>query len=92
MKLESHKEFLSRCITNGLVPKGLELMLESTVVNHDQNLVDNLNSKIKQFSLSVMKDIVQFCEKTIDATKAEISTAETSFRSNTSEEQFKAKL
>ena len=67
-------------------------MLESTVVNHDQNFVDNLNSKLKQFSLSVMKDIVQFREKTIDATTTEISTAETSFRSNTSEEQFKAKL
>ena len=92
MKLGPHKELLSRCITNGLVPKGLELMLESTFVNHAQNFVDNLYSKLKQFSLSVMKGIVQFCEKAIDATTTEISTAETSFKSNTNQEQFKAKL
>ena len=44
---ESHKEFLSRCITDGLVPKGLELMLERTIGNHDQNFLDNWYSKLK---------------------------------------------
>ena len=37
-----------------------------------------------------MKDIVQFCDKTIDATRTEISTAENSLKSNTNGEQFKA--
>ena len=35
VRFESHKEFLSRCITDGLVPKGLELMLQPTIGNHD---------------------------------------------------------
>ena len=46
--------------------------------------------KLKQFSLSLMKDIVQFCDKTIDTTTTEISTTETSLKSNTNQEQFKA--
>ena len=75
--MESHKEFLSCCITDGLVPNGLELMLEPTIVNHDQYFLDNWFSKLKQFSLSLMKDIVQFCGKSIDATTTEISTKET---------------
>ena len=90
VRFESHKEFLSRCITDGLVPKGLELMVEPTIGNHDQNFLDNWYSKLKQFSLSLMKDIVQFCDKTIDATTTEISTTESSLKSNTNQEQFKA--
>ena len=90
VRFESHKKFLSRCITDGLVPKGLELKLEPTIGNHDQNFLDNWYSKLKQFSLSLMKDIVQFCDKTIDATTTEISTTESSLKSNTNQEQFKA--
>ena len=90
VRFESHKEFLSRCITDGLVPKGLELMLERTIGNHDEHFLDNWYSKLKQFSLSLMKEIVQFCDKTIDATTTEISTTETSLKSNTNQEQFKA--
>ena len=89
VRFESHKEFLSRCITDGLVPKGLELMLEPTIGNHDQNFLDNWYSKLKQFSLSLMKDIVQFCDKTIDATTTEINTTESSLKSNTNQEKFK---
>ena len=65
-------------------------MLEPTIGNQDQNFLDNWNSKLKQFLLSLMKDIVQFCDKTIDATTTEISTTETSRKNNTNQEQFKA--
>ena len=36
-----------------------------------------------------MKDIIQFYDKTMDATTTEISTIETSLKSNTNQEQFK---
>ena len=42
VKFESHKKFLLHCITGGLTPKRLELMLEPTIGNHDQNFLDNL--------------------------------------------------
>ena len=35
-RFESHKDFLTSCVNEGLVPKGLELMLKSTIDNHDQ--------------------------------------------------------
>ena len=65
-------------------------MLEPTIGNQDQNFLDNWYSKLKQFLLSLMKDIVQFCDKTTDATTTEISTTETSRKNNTNQEQFKA--
>ena len=79
VRFESQKEFLSGCITDGLVPKGLDLMPELPIRNHYQYFLDNWHSKLKQFLLSLMKDIVQFCDKLIDATTTETSTTETSF-------------
>ena len=35
------KEFLSCCIKNKLTPKGLELLLEPTIGNYDQEFIDN---------------------------------------------------
>ena len=54
-------------------------MPEPQIRNHYQQFLDNWPSKLKQFLLSQMKDIVQFCDKIIDATTTEISTTETSF-------------
>ena len=66
-------------------------MFEHTIRNHEQNFLDNWYSKVKQFALSLMKNVVLVCNKTIDATAAEIlSTTETSLKRNTKQEQFKA--
>ena len=61
-------------------------MLEPTIGNHDQNFLDNWYSKLKRFSFSPMKDIVEFCDKTIAATTTEISTKESLLKSNTNQE------
>ena len=64
-------------------------MLEPMIGNHDQNFLDNWYSKLKQFSLLLMKDIVQFYNKTINKTTTEISTTETSLKSNINQERSK---
>ena len=92
VRFESQKEFLSGCITDGLVPKGLDLMPELPIRNHYQYFLDNWHSKLKQFLLSLMKDIVQFCDKLIDATTTETSTTETSRQTKNNLKQFKVKL
>ena len=88
LRYESHLEFLSSCISDGLIPKGLELMLEPTIGNHDQQFLDNWYSKLKEFSLSLMKDIVSFCEKTIKSTTNDINNTEASLKNLTSQQQF----
>ena len=37
----SHKEFLTGCVAEDLVPKGLEVTLETTIGNRDQEFLDN---------------------------------------------------
>ena len=86
----SHKQFLTRCVAEKLVPKGLKVGLEPTIGNHDQEFLDNWYSKQKQFSLSLMKDIVQFCEKTINKSAQDIKKTESSLKRNASQSQYHA--
>ena len=61
-RYNSHKDFLSRCIQEKHVPKGLELSLDPTIGNYDQEFIDNWISNLKDFSLVLMKQVVTFCE------------------------------
>ena len=70
--------------------KGLVVALEPTIGNHDQEFLDNWYSKQKQFSLSLMKDIVQFCEKTINKSAQDIKKTESSLKRNASQSQYHA--
>ena len=82
--LVSHKDLLTRCVAEELVPKGLEATLEPTIGNHDQEYLDNWYSKQKQFALSLMKYVVQFCYKTIKKTAQDIKKTESSLKRNAS--------
>ena len=50
-RYESHNNFLTCCIAEKLIPKGLKLELEPTIGNFDQEFVDKWYSKLKGFSL-----------------------------------------
>ena len=67
-RCESHKELLTRCISEKLVPKEIKLEFEPTIGNHDQEFLDNCFSKLNEFSFTLMKDIVTFCDKAIGKT------------------------
>ena len=62
-------------------------MLEPTIGNHNQEFLDNWYSKLKQFSLSLMEEFVQFCDKTINKTQ-EITTTELSLKTSTNNNQL----
>ena len=68
-RYNSHKDFLSHCIQVKLVPKGLELSLEPTIGNYDQECIDNWYSNLKDFSFILMKQIVAICKKTKEKPK-----------------------
>ena len=79
-RYESHKDFLSRCVAEKLVPKGLKLELEPTLGNHDQEFLDNWFSKLNEFSLILLNHIVSYCGKTLEKTNNDISATETALK------------
>ena len=90
VRYKSHKDFLSRCIAEELVPKGLKLELEPTIGNYDQEFVDTWYSKLKTFSLTLMKDIVAHCDKTIVKTEDNIKDTETHLKNITEREEYQS--
>ena len=60
-RYDAHITFLSRCIDEKVIPKGLCIQLEPTIGNHDQEFVKNWYEKLNSFSVELMKDIVGFC-------------------------------
>ena len=87
-RYESHKNFLSRCVAEKLVPKGLKLELEPTLGNHDQEFLDNWFPKLNEFSLILMEHIVSYCGKTIEKTNNDISATETALKNAIEQEEF----
>ena len=79
---------LSRCIAEELVPKGLKLELEPTIGNYDQEFVDTWYSKLKLFSLTLMKDIVAHCNKSIVKTEDNIKDTKRHLKEITESEEY----
>ena len=79
---------MSRCLAEKLAPKGLRLELEPTIRNYDQDFVDTWYTKLKSFSLTLMKDIASYCDKTIVQTKQNIRETETDLKSVTAKQEY----
>ena len=84
----SHKDFLTRCIAEEQIPKGLKLELESTIGDFDQEFVDEWYSKLKGFSLKLMKDRTIYCQKTIKSPNLSIKSTEATLRNSTENLEF----
>ena len=82
-RYESHKEFLSRCVKEKVIPRGLKVEVEPTIGNHDEEFVSLWNEKLKSFSLELMKDIITFCEKILTSTTAEKHKVDSSLKKET---------
>ena len=54
----------------------IELTLEPTIGNYDQELIDSWYSNLKDFSLILMKGIVIYCKKDGKKTEATITEIE----------------
>ena len=65
---------MSKCIQENPVLKGLEITLEPTIGNFDQEFIDNWYTNLKQFSIVLMKQIVAYSDKTEQKTQKQNKT------------------
>ena len=87
-RYESHISFLKRCITDKVVPHGLNLQLEPTIGNHDQEFLDNWYQKLNKFSFELMGDIVKFCETTKTNVSEQIKQVDETLKSKTTQPKY----
>ena len=69
VRYNSHRDFLLKCIQENFLPKELEIPLEQTIANFDQDFVDNLHTNLRQSIIVLMKQIVTLCGKTEQKTQ-----------------------
>ena len=60
----------------------MELSLERTIGNYDQEFSENWCTNLNKFSFILMKDIVKFCGKNIEETAKSIDETQIKFKRN----------
>ena len=86
-RYESHKGFLEQCIRDKIVPVGLQINLTPTIGNGDDDFVEKWHKRLEEFSLTIMGDIVEFCNKTLEATRAGVEEAKSKVEATATQEE-----
>ena len=86
-RYESHKSFLEQCIQNKIVPVGLEINLTPTIGNNSDKFVDQWHKRLKEFSVIIMQDIIQFCDETLNTTQSTIDEMKSKVKSTATQEE-----
>ena len=76
------KKLLSQCIKHKLVPKGLELTLQPTTDDLHQEFIDKWYSSLKEFTLTLMSQIVTFSTKPLKKMNSKIDKADSILKTN----------
>ena len=86
-RYESHKGFLEQCIKDKIVPVGLQINLTPTIGNGDDEFVEKWHKRLEEFSLTIMGDIIEFCDKTLAATNTAVAEAKSKVQATATQEE-----
>ena len=87
-RFESHQQFLQRCLQAAVIPQGLQIELEPSIGNHNDEFLAKWNDKLVKFSRELTQDVIEFCGTTVSETVAKISLAKDDLKKNTNQVQL----
>lgn len=64
-RYKSHKSFLDKCKAENQIPAGLQLSLEPSIGNQDEEFLNTWYGKLDECSVMFMDMVIEFCNKTI---------------------------
>ena len=88
-RYESHIQFLTKCLTEKVVPLGLAVQVEPTIGNHDEEFLNKWYEKLNGFSFELMKDIIEFCKSTSTDVSGKIKELDASIKSQVQPSKYK---
>jgi len=88
-KYESHLAFLKKCLDEKVIPKGLQIQVEPTLGNHDEEFLKIWYEKLNKYSFDLMEHIKNFCEKSKDNFTNQVKASEAELKTKTNETQFR---
>ena len=87
-RFESHENYLSKCLTNNLIPNGLRVFVEPSIGNRDDAFLKKWYERLDEFSRTLTNEVVEFCEQEITKTKLEIEGTSQRLKNNLTEPEF----
>ena len=88
-RFESHKQFLERCLQASVTPRGLQIELEPSIGNHNEEFLAKWNEKLVKFSRELTQDVIEFCDTTVAETVAKIADAKEDLAKTSTQIQLK---
>lgn len=79
-RLESHGQFLKRCLIKNHIPRRLQILLEPCLAIKDKKFLQKWHSRLESFSKTIMADMIEYCDKSIEKIIEEIYGTERELR------------
>ena len=87
-RFRSHKNFLTKCLEENIIPQNFRIILSLSIGNHDNTFSARCLDKTHNLSRELMKDTITFCDNTISQETSEIHKMEATLKGNTNHEEF----
>ena len=87
-RFESHRDFLTTCIKDKIIPPSFKIELDPSIGNHDDQFLASWYDKIEKLSLELMADTVKFCKATITSTATEANSLDEALKTATADDEY----
>ena len=78
-RYESHNTFLSKCYRDKIIPHGLSIYMEPSIGSQDEAFLETWHENLQSFSLTLMPQVITFCDQTISKVNEEIEKTKVEF-------------
>ena len=63
---------MSKCYRDKIIPHGLSIYVEPSIGNQDEAFLETWHENLQSFSLTLMSQVITFCDQTINKVHEEI--------------------
>ena len=63
---------MPKCYPDKIIPRGLSIYVEPSIGNQDEEFLETWHEKLRSFSLTLMSQVITFCDQTINKVNEEI--------------------
>ena len=84
----SHENYLTKCLTNNLIPNGLKVYVEPSIGNRDETFLTKWYGTLGEFSRKLTNLVVEFSEQEITKTNEEIAAISERLKTRLSDNEF----
>ena len=87
-RFESHRDFLTTCIKDKIIPWNFRIEIEPSIGNHDDQFLASWYEKVEKLSLELMADTVKFCNTTMTRAEIEAKAIDRALKATTPAEEY----